>query len=116
MQPVTDKIDETRIVSDVFAMTLTNGAVRDNHVVEFVEGERIAWNPSEQGKEPPGHLWRWELAPAREGRTLVTHTYDWTKLTDEKRQVRARATTGDKLSASLERLAQLAEAGKNSAG
>ncbi|MFI2476724.1 SRPBCC family protein [Nocardia xishanensis] len=105
-----------RARGDVFAMTLTNGAVRDNHVVEFVEGERIAWNPSEQGKEPPVHLWRWELAPGREGRTLVTHTYDWTELTDEKRQVRARATTDDKLAASLERLAQLAEAGTNSAG
>ncbi|TQM33275.1 SRPBCC family protein [Nocardia bhagyanarayanae] len=103
-----------RAVGDVFSMTLTNGAVRDNHVVEFAEGGRIAWRPSEPGKEPPGHLWRWELAPAGAGRTLVTHTYDWTTLTDEKRLVRARATTADKLSASIERLAELAERQANS--
>lgn len=93
----------------VFSTTLTNGAVRDNHVVEFSEGSRIAWRPSEPGNQPPGHLWRWELEPVGEGRTRVTHTYDWTLLTDEKRQVRARATTADKLSASLDRLAELAE-------
>jgi hypothetical protein len=39
----------------------------------------------------------------------VTHTYDWTRLRDEKRLVRARATTADKLRASLDRLATLAE-------
>ncbi|WP_067472529.1 SRPBCC family protein [Nocardia amamiensis] len=98
-----------RAAGDVFSTTLTNGAVRDNHVVEFAEGRRIAWRPSEPGKEPPGHLWRWELEPVDDARTLVTHTYDWTSLTDEKRQVRARATTSDKLLASVVRLADLAE-------
>ncbi|WP_330231747.1 SRPBCC family protein [Nocardia sp. NBC_00508] len=98
-----------RVVGEVFSTTLTNGAVRENHVVEFAEGSRIAWRPSEPGKEPPGHLWRWELEPVGEGRTRVTHTYDWTLLTDEKRQVRARATTADKLLASIVRLAELAE-------
>ncbi|WP_174188718.1 SRPBCC family protein [Nocardia barduliensis] len=98
-----------RAAGAVFSTTLTNGAVRDNHVVEFAEGSRIAWRPSEPGKEPPGHLWRWELEPVGEGRTRVTHTYDWTLLTDEKRQIRARATTADKLSASIDRLAGLAE-------
>ena len=58
---------------------------------------------------PPGHLWRWELEPAGPSRTLVTCTYDWTRLTDEKRLPRARATTADKLRASLDRLAALAE-------
>jgi uncharacterized protein YndB with AHSA1/START domain len=94
---------------DVFTMTLNNGAVRENHVVEFEEGRRIAWRPSEVGMQPPGHLWRWELTPLDDGRTLVTHTYDWTELTDEKRMVRARATTADKLLASIDRLAAIAE-------
>jgi hypothetical protein len=39
----------------------------------------------------------------------VTHTYDWTELTDEKRIPRARATTADRLRASVDRLATLAE-------
>ncbi len=99
-----------RRVGDVFTMTLTgDGAVRENHVVEFDEGRRIAWRPAEPGRQPPGHLWRWELEPVDESRTVVTHTYDWSRLTDEKRLIRARATTEAKLQASLDRLAAVAE-------
>lgn len=94
---------------DVFTMTLTGGAVRENHVVEFDEGRRMAWLPAEPGQRPPGHLWRWELEPAGVARTRVTCTYDWTGLTDENRFPRARATTADRLRASLDRLAALAE-------
>ncbi|HEV2377230.1 MAG TPA: SRPBCC family protein [Streptosporangiaceae bacterium] len=99
-----------RSVGDMFEMTLTKGAIRENHVVEFEEGRRIAWMPAEPGRRPPGHLWRWELEPVGDSRTRVSHTYDWTQLTDEKRLPRARATTADKLHASLDRLAALAEA------
>ncbi len=98
-----------RRTGDVFTMTLTHGGIRENHVVEFEEGRRITWLPAEPGQEPPGHLWQWELEPAGASRTRVTHTYDWTRLTDEKRLPRARATTADKLRASLDRLAALAE-------
>jgi uncharacterized protein YndB with AHSA1/START domain len=100
-----------RTVGDVFTMTLTMGSDRTNHVVEFEEGRLIAWLPSEPGKVPPGHLWRWKLEPLDDSRTLVTHTYDWSALTDEKRLPRARDTTADKLLASIERLAALAEQG-----
>lgn len=94
----------------VFTMTLTgDGAVRENHVVEFEEGRRIAWRPAEPGQEPPGHLWRWELEPVDATHTRVTHTYDWSELNDEKRLARARATTEPKLRASLDRLAAAAE-------
>jgi uncharacterized protein YndB with AHSA1/START domain len=96
-------------VGEVFPMSITQGSVRENHVVEFDEGRLIAWRPSEPGSPPPGHLWRWELEPLDGGRTRVTHTYDWSGLTDETRFERARATTADKLSASLTRLAALAE-------
>lgn len=98
-----------RRTGDVFTMTLTRGGIRENHVVEFDEGRRIAWLPAEPGQGPPGHLWRWELEPAGASGTRVTCTYDWTRLTDEKRFGRARATTADKLRASLDRLAALAE-------
>jgi len=98
-----------RGVGDVFSMTTTKGNVRENHVVEFEEGRRIAWLPAEPGKEPPGHLWRWEVEPVDQAHTRVTHTYDWSGLTDEKRFARARATTADKLRASLDRLAKLTE-------
>ena len=98
-----------RRLGDVFVMTLTHGGVRENHVVEFEEGRLIAWRPAEPGREPPGHLWRWELEPAGASGTRVTSTYDWTQLTDETRLRRARATTPDRLRASLDRLADLAE-------
>jgi uncharacterized protein YndB with AHSA1/START domain len=98
-----------RAVGDVFTMTLTGGQVRENHVVEFDEGRRIAWRPAEPGQEPPGHLWRWELEPIDSSSTRVTHTYDWTHLTDDSRISRARATTAQKLQNSLDRLAAVAE-------
>ena len=98
-----------RAVGDVFTMTLTGGQVRENHVVEFDEGLRIAWRPAEPGQEPPGHLWRWELDPIDSSSTRVTHTYDWTQLTDQSRISRAQATTTDKLRGSLDRLAALVE-------
>ena len=98
-----------RAVGDVFTMLITQGSVRENHVVEFEEGRLIAWRPSEPGKEQPGHLWRWQLESLNDSRTLVTHTYDWSRLTDEMRLPIARAMTADKLQGSVERLAELAE-------
>lgn len=98
-------------VGDVFLTALIQGSVRENHVVEFADGRLIAWNPSEPGSPPPGHLWRWELEPIDDGHTRVTHTYDWSRLTDEKRMVRARATGEAALMSSLRGLAALAENG-----
>jgi uncharacterized protein YndB with AHSA1/START domain len=97
-----------RGVGDVFTMTLTGGAIRENHVVEFEEGRRIAWTPAEAGRRPPGHLWRWELERLGESRTRVTHTYDWSGLTDQNRIPRATRTTSETLQASLDRLAEIA--------
>ncbi len=98
-----------RAVGEVFTMTTTKRKTKENHVVEFDEGRRIAWLPADPGHKPSGHLWRWELVPLGPARTRVTHTYDWTKLEDERRLGSARATTADKLMASVERLAELAE-------
>ena len=94
---------------DVFKTTLTNGAVRENHVVEFIEGTQIAWCPAEPGKQPPGHLWRWHLEQINSTLTNVTHTYDWTALTDSTRIAKARATTPDMLRESMDRLAMQAQ-------
>lgn len=98
-------------IGEVFEMTLTNGKVRENHVVEFEEGRLIAWRPADPGETPAGHLWRWELEPLADGRTRVTHTYDWTRLADERRVPRARDTTVERLHASLDRLAAHASPG-----
>ena len=50
-----------------------------------------------------------QLEPIDDERTRVTHTYDWTELTDRSRFPRARATTVERLAASLDRLAVIAE-------
>lgn len=97
-----------RGVGDVFTMVLSQGIVRENHVVEFEEGRRIAWLPADPGESPAGHLWRWELEPTGAAATQVTHTYDWSQLTDENRFARARSTSSENLHASLVRLARLA--------
>lgn len=97
-----------RGVGEMFSMTLGSGAVRENHVVEFEEGRRIAWKPAEEGKPPIGHVWRWELEPA-DGGTRVTQTYDWTQLHDESRLDRARRTREPQLLASIDRLKALLE-------
>ena len=99
-----------RQVGDIFKMTLTNGSVRENHVVEFIEGSQIAWRPAEPGKQPPGHLWRWQLEPINSTLTNVTHTYDWTLLTDRVRLEKARSTTPEMLRESIFKLAMLAQA------
>ncbi|WP_392426007.1 SRPBCC family protein [Barrientosiimonas humi] len=106
-----DAGQRVREVGDVFRMVLLGGdKVRENHVVEFEEGRLIAWRPASEGEAPAGHLWRWELEPTGGGATRVTQTYDWTQLTDESRMARARSTSPAMLQASLDRLAELAEA------
>lgn len=41
-----------------------------NVVTEFEQDRRLAW------RHFGGHTWRWEFAPAGEGRTQVTETFD----------------------------------------
>lgn len=103
--------ERLRAVGDVFRMHNTSGKTRENHVVEFQEGRLIAWQPASPGKDPAGHLWRWELEPREDGTTRVTHTYDWSRLTDPDRMDRARSTTVEMLQGSVDRLAQAARRG-----
>lgn len=103
-----------RGAGDVFVMRIHTGEDRENHVVEFEEGRRIAWRPSPVGAPEPGHLWRWELEPLSGGDVLVRHTYDWTDLSDPQRFDRARKNTPEALQASIDRLAEVAEGASQS--
>ncbi|MEE1651467.1 SRPBCC family protein [Brachybacterium sp. J144] len=96
-------------VGDVFTMRNTSGKQKDNHVTRFVEGREIAWLTAPAGEEPPGHEWIWQLEPLAEDRTLVTHSYDFSRLVDEARIARSSRTTSEMLAASIENLAALAE-------
>jgi uncharacterized protein YndB with AHSA1/START domain len=104
-----DPGQRVREVGDVFRMVVHTGTTRENTIVEFEEGRLIAWRPNEPGKQPPGHLWRWQLEVRPSGATVVTHTYDWSRLTDTNRLPRARNTGEAQLMASIDRLAQIAE-------
>ncbi len=110
-----DEGQRVHAVGDVFVMNLTGeSGVRENHIVEFEEGARIAWKPAAPGEAPFGQLWRWELEPTgTEGETLVRHSYDYSGLpadTVPGRLKRAQSTDTAKLMASVDRLAAIAEA------
>ena len=105
-----------RALGDVFTMTTTKQKLKENLVVEFEEGRRIAWAPADAGEEPSGHVWRWQLEPVTPTRARATHTYDWSGLEDERKLQSARARTPEMLQASLDRLAALAEREEDSAG
>ncbi|TLP75738.1 SRPBCC family protein [Nesterenkonia sphaerica] len=94
-------------VGDVFTVRLTNDKVRDNHVVEFAQDRLIAWKPANEGQAPAGHLWRWQLEERGDGTTVVTHTYDWSELTDQARLPKARSIDASYLAASIERLKEV---------
>lgn len=81
-------------LGDVFSMSITSGDVRENRIVEFEDGRRIAWQPSPVGKPAPGHTWHWEIEPTGENSCRVTHSYDWTQLdlADEHRVAKASST------------------------
>lgn len=70
-QAVTD--GPSRLAEGVsFGMRMKAGAPYkiENTVVEFADGERIAW------RHFSGHRWRYEFADV-EGGTEVTETFDW---------------------------------------
>jgi uncharacterized protein YndB with AHSA1/START domain len=87
-----------------FGMDMKMGASYKvlNTVVEFEEGERIAW------RHFHGHRWRYELEDV-EGGTKVTETFDWstakTKLTLELAGIPKRNKAG--MEKTLERLEQV---------
>ena len=61
-----------------------------------------------QEKSRPATSGAGQLNPINPTLTSVTHTYDWTELTDSTRLAVARAMTPDKLRESMDRLAVLA--------
>ncbi|CAN5504667.1 SRPBCC family protein [soil metagenome] len=54
----------------------------DNFVSAFDPDKMIGWKTAPAGSEPPGWEWLWELRSEGSGSTLVSLTYDWSKVTD----------------------------------
>ena len=83
-------------VGDAFVMNMDQEGIGTyqmrNEVTAFEADRAIAWAPSihPEGSlkhiigdlDPRGHVYGWELEPAADGATVVTHTYDWSGVTD----------------------------------
>lgn len=83
-------------VGDEFIMNMNNDILGDyqmrNTVVSYEQGRKIGWAPALHPEgayadklgdmKPGGHTYTWELEPAEPGKTTVTQTYDWSKVTD----------------------------------
>ena len=80
-------------VGDVFVMRmyfkpLGGDYTMNNHVVEFDPDRRIAWEPENGAGHPEedspgarwGHRWRFELVPDGPAATIVTETWDGTRI------------------------------------
>jgi uncharacterized protein YndB with AHSA1/START domain len=78
--PVTD-------AGQVFTMAMHSAGrgdyVTDNHVLIFDKDHLLVWASGDQGEQPTGVRWSWQLEPAAGGRTTVVHTYDWSQVEDQ---------------------------------
>ncbi len=82
-----DHADRIQSVGQVFTMNMSGDHMggdyqTDNHVTAYSENKMVGWKTAPAGTEPPGWEWLWELAPEGPGHTLVSHTYDWSDVTD----------------------------------
>lgn len=99
-----------------FTMGMTMGVPYRTHneVVEFEPGRVIAWRTVARvrgRKVFGGQIWRWELVPQREDRTLVRASFDALEAFPRPlflNVMKADRRAEKSLAASLERLAELA--------
>jgi uncharacterized protein YndB with AHSA1/START domain len=82
------KGDRLQGVGDTFRMNMTGDHMggdyqTDNRVTGFDKNHLLSWQTAPAGKEPPGWEWVWELESQGSDQTLVRHTYDWSKVTDQ---------------------------------
>ncbi|GAB2928453.1 SRPBCC family protein [Rhodococcus aerolatus] len=73
-------------VGQVFTMAMHYSSLGDyrteNHVLAVQPDHLLAWTTANVGQPPAGVRWSWELGRDGAGRTTVTHTYDWSGVTD----------------------------------
>ncbi|PVZ12882.1 SRPBCC domain-containing protein [Actinomycetospora cinnamomea] len=97
-------------VGDVFVIDMEHpdrGRYRvENHVVRYEPDRALAWAPARPGAEPSGHVWSWELEATDDDRTRVTHTHDWSAVTDEAILSRVREVTAEQMRMTIGRLAE----------
>ncbi|MET4079891.1 hypothetical protein ABIB53_003084 [Janibacter sp. UYMM211] len=75
-------------VGDVFTMNMEGDHMggeyqTDNHVTAYAENTMVGWQTAPAGTDPKGWEWLWELDAQGPDSTLVSLTYDWSKVTDK---------------------------------
>lgn len=80
-----DRLDK---VGQKFTMNMTGEHMggdyqTDNFVSAYDENKMIGWKTAPAGTEPPGWEWLWELRSEGSDSTMVSLTYDWSKVTDQ---------------------------------
>lgn len=103
--------DRIKAVGDVFTMDMyaehMGGDYKtDNHVTGYDTNKLVSWQTAPAGTEPKGWEWVWELEAQGSDTTLVTLTYDWSKVTDKQllQRVSFPVISQDQLEDSLVRL------------
>ena len=107
-----DHADRIQKVGEVFTMNMEGAHMggeykTDNHVTGYAKDKLLAWQTAPAGTEPPGWEWVWELEAQGPDKTLVRHTYDWSKVTDKDllKKVSFPLVTEEQLEDTLGRLA-----------
>jgi len=80
-----DRLDK---VGQKFTMNMTGEHMggdyqTDNFVSAYDENKMIGWKTAPAGTEPPGWEWLWEFRSEGSDSTMVSLTYDWSKVTDQ---------------------------------
>lgn len=110
-----EKTDRIQAVGEVFTMNMSGDHMggdyqTENHVTAYSENKMVGWKTAPAGTEPPGWEWLWELEPDGPDHTVVTHTYDWSGVTDKEllKKVPFPLVTEEQLEATLKQLAAAA--------
>ena len=83
-----DHGDRIQKVGQVFTMNMVGEHMggeyqTDNHVTGYADDKLVAWQTAPAGTEPKGWEWMYELEAHGPKETVVTLTYDWSKVTDK---------------------------------
>lgn len=83
-----DHGDRIQHVGQVFTMNMEGKHMggeyqTDNHVSGYADDKLVAWKTAPAGTEPLGWEWMYELEAHGPKETVVTLTYDWSKVTDK---------------------------------
>ncbi len=96
-------------VGDVFIMDMHAedlGDYRSQSVVTtYVRDRALGWSSGPVDHEPFGHTFTFTLEPDGDDHTLVTQTYDWSAVTDERLLATMPRVSSEDLTRSLDQLA-----------